>query len=207
MRASSWRWLQRDQPMSMMRAWTSVCRPRRRRRKSLSTMMLKTNSVCRWVTFDCICEWFSNFYQFLLTLFCQLFLIFSSIETALNFCIVRWLFAPRECHQIGFCIYCPDCSDYTCRFLCFFVPYTVYIHTHIHNRLTALVWDNPGRPVAEETLTYWHPAGSSDIRYHLAPFTTIHSILFVHFTCSTILSDNLSPGPLWSSSTVYILQI
>jgi len=31
------------------------------------------------------------------------------------------------------------------------------------------------------------------------PFTTIHSIHFVHFTYFTVLSDNLSPGPLWSS--------
>ena len=31
-------------------------------------------------------------------------------------------------------------------------------------------------------------------------FTTIHDILFVQFTCLTVLSDNLSPGRLWSFS-------
>ena len=72
--------------------------------------------------------------------------------------------------------------------------------THTHNRLTTFVRDNPGRPVPEETLTHSHPSWSSDILYHLPPFTTIHGILFVHFTCLTIFSDNLSPGPLWSSS-------
>jgi len=30
-------------------------------------------------------------------------------------------------------------------------------HTHTHNRLTAFVWDNPGRPVPEETLAHSHP--------------------------------------------------
>ena len=72
--------------------------------------------------------------------------------------------------------------------------------SHTHNRWTAFVRDNPGRPVPEETLTHSHPTWSSDIVYHLPPFTTIHGILFVHFMCLTILSHNLSPGPLWSSS-------
>ena len=47
----------------------------------------------------------------------------------------------------------------------------------------AFVRDSPGRPVPEETLTHSHPTWSSDILYHLPPFTTIHGILFVHFTC------------------------
>ena len=33
----------------------------------------------------------------------------------------------------------------------------------------------------------------------------IHSILCVQFTCLTVLSDNLSPGPLWSSSWSWTL--
>ena len=82
-----------------------------------------------------------------------------------------------------------------------------HTHTHTHNHLTAFVRDNPGRPVPEETLTHSHPTWSLDILYHLAPFTTIHGILFVHFTCFTILSDNLSPpGPLWSSSWSWTLN-
>jgi len=81
-----------------------------------------------------------------------------------------------------------------------------HTHTHTHNRLTSFVRDKPGRPVPEETLTYSHPTWSSDILYHLPPFTTIHGILFVHSTCLTILSDNLSPGPLWSSSSSWTLN-
>jgi len=59
-----------------------------------------------------------------------------------------------------------------------------------------------GRPVPEETLTKSHPSWSSDILYHLGPFPTI----FVHFTCLTVLSYNLSPGPLWSSSWSWTLN-
>jgi len=63
-------------------------------------------------------------------------------------------------------------------------------------------------PVPEETLTHSHPSWLSDILYQLPTFTTIHSILCVQFTCLTVLSDNLSPGPLWSSSwscTLYFI--
>ena len=79
---------------------------------------------------------------------------------------------------------------------------------HTHNHLMAFVRDNQGRPVPEKTLTHSHPTWSSDILYHLPPFTTIHGILFVHFTCLTILLDNLSPGlPLglgpWTSYSIH----
>jgi len=74
-------------------------------------------------------------------------------------------------------------------------------HTHTHTTVwRPLVRDSPGRPVPEETLTHSHPSWSSDILYQLPPFTTIHSILYVQFTCLRVLFDNLSPGPLWSSS-------
>ena len=79
-------------------------------------------------------------------------------------------------------------------------------YTHTHNRLMAFVRDNPGRPVPEETLIHSHPTRSSDILYLLPPFTTIHGILFVHFSCLTILSDNLCTGPLWSSSWSWTLN-
>jgi len=81
-----------------------------------------------------------------------------------------------------------------------------YVNTHTHNRLTASVRVNPGRPVPEETLTHSHPTWSSDILYHLSPLIMIHGILFVHFTCLTILSDNLSPGPLCSWTLNFILH-
>jgi len=76
-------------------------------------------------------------------------------------------------------------------------------NTHTHNHLTTFVRDNPGRPVPEETLTHSHPTWSSDILYHLPPFTTIHGILFDHFTCLTILSDNLSS---WSWTLNFIFH-
>ena len=78
--------------------------------------------------------------------------------------------------------------------------------THTHTTVKRpLVRDNPGRPVPEETLTHSHPSWSLDILYQLPPFTTIHSILCVQFTCLTVLFDNLSPGPLWSSSWSWTL--
>ena len=81
---------------------------------------------------------------------------------------------------------------------CFFDSWCIQA-THTHTQ-RPLVRDNPGRPVPEETLTHSHPSWSSDILYQLPPFTTINGILFVHFTSLTVLSYNLSPGPLWSSS-------
>ena len=50
--------------------------------------------------------------------------------------------------------------------------------------------------------THTHPD------HQLPPSITIHSILFVQFTCLTVLFHNLSPGPLWSSSwseTLYFI--
>ena len=75
-----------------------------------------------------------------------------------------------------------------------------HTHTHTHGR------DYPGRPVPEETFTHSHPSWSPDILYQLPPFTTIHGMLFVQFTSLTVLSDNLSPGPLWSSSWSWTLN-
>ena len=116
------------------------------------------------------------------------------------------------------CFFLPVCSHIsktTCSNFTFFVHVNcglgsviLRLQCNTHNRLIAFVRDNPGRPVEEETLTHSHPTWSSDILYHLPPFTTIHGVLFVHFTCLTILSDNLCPGPLWSSSwswTIYFI--
>ena len=78
------------------------------------------------------------------------------------------------------------------------------LHTHTHNR-----WSETTRVGRyQKELTHSHPSWSSDILYQLPPFTMIHSILCVQFTCLTMLYDNLSPGPLWSSSwswTLYFL--
>jgi len=58
----------------------------------------------------------------------------------------------------------------------------------------------------QKKLTHSHPSWSSDILYQLPPFTTIHDIHSVHFTCLTVLSYNLSPSPLWSSSWSWTLN-
>ena len=78
--------------------------------------------------------------------------------------------------------------------------------THTHTTVyRPFVQDSPGRPVPEETFTHSHPSWWSDILYHLPPFTIIHGNLLVQFTSLTVLSDNLSPGPLWSSSWPWTL--
>ena len=89
---------------------------------------------------------------------------------------------------------------YTCYLL-------IYLLTHTHTTVSRpFVRDYPDRPVPEETFTHSHPSWSSDILYHRPPFTTIHGILFLQFTSFTVLSDNLSPGPLWSSSWPWTLN-
>jgi len=62
------------------------------------------------------------------------------------------------------------------------------------------VWNNPGKSVPEETFTHSHLSWSSIIPYLLPPFFTIHSILYVQFTCLTVFFRNLSPSFLWSTS-------
>jgi len=66
--------------------------------------------------------------------------------------------------------------------------------------LRPFVWDNPGRPVPEETFTRSHPSWSTYFLYHLFPFAMVHGILFIQLTCMTSsISNNLFPGTLWSS--------
>ena len=89
-----------------------------------------------------------------------------------------------------------------------FQQYNTSEITHTKNRLTAI---GPGLPrwVGTRRNTHSHPSWSSDILYQLPSFTTIHSILCVQFMCLTFLFDNLSPGPLWSSSwswTLYFIH-
>jgi len=64
-----------------------------------------------------------------------------------------------------------------------------------------------GRYENKHSRTHTHP-DPPDILYQLPPSAMIHRIIFVQFTCLTILFDNLSPGPLWSSSwsgTLYFI--
>jgi len=65
-------------------------------------------------------------------------------------------------------------------------------HTHTHTQpfysSLDFVWDNPGKPVPEETFTHSHFSWSSVIPYLLHPSNTIHGILPVQFTCLTVFS-------------------
>jgi len=81
-----------------------------------------------------------------------------------------------------------------------YVPnFTIATTTTTTTVLRPFVWDYPGEPVPEETLTH-PPSWSSPNLYQLLPHTTIHSILPVQTACSATFLHNLSPGPLWSTS-------
>ena len=70
-------------------------------------------------------------------------------------------------------------------------------HTHTHTTVWwPLVWDYLGRPLPEETFTHSQPSWSSDILHQLPASTMIRSILFVQFTCLTVLFPNLSKSSL-----------
>ena len=64
-----------------------------------------------------------------------------------------------------------------------------------HNRLTAFVRDNPGRPVPEETLTHSHPTWSSDILF----------IIFLHLQRS--MASSLFILRAWQTSQTTSLQV
>jgi len=65
--------------------------------------------------------------------------------------------------------------------------------------LQPFVWDYPGEPVPEETLTH-PPSISPSNLYQLLPSTMIHSIIPVQIMCLAIFMRNLSPHTLWSTS-------
>jgi len=71
------------------------------------------------------------------------------------------------------------------------------LRTHTHTQPFNGSWSGTtrvGRYQKKHSPTLTHPI------HQRPPFTTIHSILSVQFTCLTVLFDNLSPGPFWSSS-------
>ena len=57
-----------------------------------------------------------------------------------------------------------------------------------------------------KTFTRSHPSWSTYFLYHLSPFATVHGILSIQLTCLTVLSNNLFPGPLWSSPWSWTLN-
>ena len=54
----------------------------------------------------------------------------------------------------------------------------------------------------KKKLTHSHPSWTSDILYQLPPYTMIHSIFCVQFTCLTVLWQ-----PLSGSSSVFLLVL
>jgi len=63
-----------------------------------------------------------------------------------------------------------------------------------------------GRYQKKRSPTHTHPDHlTSFINFSHLLRSILHSILFVQFTCLTVLFGNLSPGPLWSSSWSWIL--
>jgi len=87
---------------------------------------------------------------------------------------------------------------------CLSASVTNYLFTHTHTQLFNGLLSGTTRVgrYQKKQFTHSHPSWSSDILYHLPPFTTIHGNLFVQFTSLTVLSDNLS-----RSSLVFLLAL
>jgi len=117
----------------------------------------------------------------------------------------QWLGDVQSCSRsqcrISGCLFC---DRQTTSWISHKTAPPQHIHTQPFNSL--FFRDNLGRPVPEETFSNSHPSWSSDILYQLPPFTTIRSNLSDQLRCLTVLFDNLSPGPLWSSSWSWTLN-
>ena len=113
-----------------------------------------------------------------------------------SMCVLTWAAAARRCRL--FSSTCRNVRFGGSRTRCF---RSVYFHAYTHAQ-RPFVQDCPGGPVPEETFIHSHPSWSSDILFHFPPSTTI---LFVQFACLTVLFDNLSPDPRWSSSWSWTL--
>ena len=68
-----------------------------------------------------------------------------------------------------------------------------------NNHLTAVCPGQPGLAGTRRNIYPLTPIWSTYFLYHLSPFATVHGILFIQLLCLTVLSNNLFPGPLWSS--------
>jgi len=78
----------------------------------------------------------------------------------------------------------------------------IHMNTTATTVLRPFVWDYPGEPVPEETLTH-PPSWSSSNFYQLLPSTTIHNILAVQITKQDYIKSKV--GRFWD--TVYITAI
>jgi len=84
-----------------------------------------------------------------------------------------------------------------------------HTHTHTHTQFNSL-WSGTtrvGRYQKKHSPTHTHPGHQTSFINFLQLLCMLHSILFVQFTCLTVLFDH-STGPLWSSSwsrTLYFI--
>ena len=78
-----------------------------------------------------------------------------------------------------------------------------HTHTHTHTTVLRLCWICPGQPGWAGTRRNIYPLTLIVVINHpnlLFPSTTIHGILHIQSTCSTVFFHNLSPSFLWSTS-------
>ena len=91
---------------------------------------------------------------------------------------------------------------FTQYMLCFCAEAVHNTHTHTHNHFTAL-WNLSGTTRVNRYQKKHSPTTLIVVINHpnlLSPSTTIHGILRIQSTCSTVFFHNLSPSFLWSTS-------
>ena len=97
-------------------------------------------------------------------------------------------------------------QSYSALSQCRFLDRVKYLHafrvkSHTHIRPFNGPWSKTtrvGRYQKKHSPTHTHPD-------HWSSFINLLHILCVQFTCLAVLTDNLSPGPLWSSSWPWTL--
>jgi len=81
------------------------------------------------------------------------------------------------------------------RHCCLYMAVASYTHTHTHNRFTAL-WNLSGKTRVSRYQKKHSPTTLIVVinhPYQLSPSSTIHGILPIQSTCSTVFFHNLSP--------------
>jgi len=92
-------------------------------------------------------------------------------------------------------------TSFFCSWFRVFVLTAYYYNNNYYNHFTAPCLGLPGWASTRRNSTHSHLSGSSFILYQLPPpYTMIHSILSVQFTCLRVFLHNLSPSHLWSTS-------
>ena len=129
---------------------------------------------------------------------------FWGSNLSLHSCVVECLFVMLLLHVrkkvlLHFCLFFAKCWPI---FKVLLTTGNATTTTTTTTVLRPFVWDYPGEPVPEETLTH-PPSWSSSNLYQLLPSTTIHSILPAKIMWLAIFLRNLSPCP-WGSVATYL---